>query len=84
MAKIPDNVMQQFRPGGATRVLRMYLKLSRKKLIGEHWLWCALERVANGEPERQVMADYMYLYHGPNPKAPSNAGHKPPGEARSA
>lgn len=66
MQKVPANVMQQFKPGGAARVLRTYLKLSAQKQLGEHWLWCALERIANGEPEHKVMADYLWLHQGPH------------------
>lgn len=45
--------------GGKKHVLETYLKLHEGK-IGAHWLWCAIERINRGEPEREVMDDYGY------------------------
>jgi hypothetical protein len=55
-------VCDQFEDDGALDVLRTYLKLHEGK-IGAHWLWCAIERITNGEREEQVLADYRY-YRG--------------------
>lgn len=65
---------KQFKRGGANSILRTYLRLHERtgKIVGEHWLWCALERIAAGEPEERVLADYMYIYGGPRPTAPHN------------
>jgi hypothetical protein len=49
--------------GGKQAVLRTYLKLHEGKL-GAHWLWCAIEQIANGEPEAQVLAEYGYAPDG--------------------
>jgi len=73
---------QRFKRGGADDILRTYLRLHERtgKIIGEHWMWCALERIAHGEPELQVMADYMYAYAGTQlpPSAEfSGAGSRP-------
>lgn len=73
MARIPADVTRQFSGDGATRVLRTYLKLAHLQPNFEHWIYRAAERMARGEPEQQVMADYMYLRQGANHKAPSNA-----------
>jgi hypothetical protein len=53
---------ERFKRGGADDILRTYLRLHERtgKIIGEHWLWCALERIAAGERETDVMADYDY------------------------
>lgn len=42
-------------------LLDVYEKLHRDK-ITTHWLIVAVERIANGEPERDVMKDYGYEY----------------------
>lgn len=56
------NIMLQFTEiDGITDVLWTYLKLHEGK-IGAHWLWCALERVARGEKEFDVLWDYGYVY----------------------
>lgn len=56
------NIMLQFTEiDGITDVLETYLKLHEGK-IGDHWLWCALERVARGEKEFDVLCDYGYVY----------------------
>lgn len=36
-------------------------KLSGKKILGQHWLEVAAERMLAGEPEERVMADYGYV-----------------------
>lgn len=46
--------------GGKKRVLDTYVELHRGRLVGAHWLWVAVERVAAGEPEEEVMQDYGY------------------------
>ena len=38
---------------------KTYVKLNEGK-VGCHWAWVALERIANGEPEEEVMRDYGY------------------------
>lgn len=40
-------------------VIGTYRKLHHSKLFA-HWLWTAVERVAAGEAEADVMADYGY------------------------
>ena len=50
----------QWKHGGKRGVLKAYIALHEGK-IGAHWLWCAVERIAAGEPEREVMADYGYM-----------------------
>lgn len=40
------------------RVLQTYIDLHRNRIIGQHWLWVAVERIAAGEDEAEVMADY--------------------------
>lgn len=47
--------------GGKRAVLETYVRLGEGK-IGEHWLWVAAQRMASGEPERRVMADYGYVF----------------------
>ena len=42
-----------------TYILNTYCKLHEKKL-GQHWIWAAMERIAYGEPENEVMADYGF------------------------
>ena len=46
---------------GKQRILDTYLKLTNG-LLGEHPLWVAIERIANGEREDVVMMDYGYRY----------------------
>lgn len=48
--------------GGKKSVLETYKKLHEGK-IGAHWLWVAIERIASGEPEVEVMRDYGYEPH---------------------
>jgi hypothetical protein len=43
----------------AKHVLEIYTKLHANK-IGAHWIWTALERIANGESEYKVIPDYGY------------------------
>lgn len=49
----------EFTRGAKQKILRTYDKLHQNKL-GAHWLWCAIERIANGEPESQVLAEFGY------------------------
>jgi len=51
--------------GGRQQVLRTYLKLHEQEKLGEHWLWAVLERVAAGEKEDDVLADYGYMWARP-------------------
>jgi len=55
-------ILDQFEEEGAFTVLKTYLKLHEGK-IGAHWLWCALERIAQGEKEFDVLWDYGYSYN---------------------
>jgi predicted DNA-binding transcriptional regulator AlpA len=50
----------KWKAGGKEQVLQTYVNLHKHKLFGEHWLWVALERVAAGENEAEVMRDYGY------------------------
>ena len=50
--------------GGKRHVLETYEKLHAGKL-GAHWIWVALEQIAMGVPEMEVMADYGYV---PDPR----------------
>ena len=50
-----------WKPHGKQHVLKTYELLHEGK-IGAHWIWVALERIANGEPELEVMRDYGYDY----------------------
>lgn len=50
----------KWKPGGKKHVLQTYANLHKHKLFGEHWLWVAMERVAAGEDEAEVMSDYGY------------------------
>lgn len=70
----PTQLRKQFKRGGANEILRTYLRLHERtgRIFGEHWIWCALERIANGEPEEQVLNDYMYVYSGPKLPKPHN------------
>lgn len=54
-------VFDQFEDDGALDVLKTYLNLHEGK-IGAHWLWCAIERIARGESESNVLWDYGYVY----------------------
>lgn len=45
-------------------ILDVLEKLHRDKVTA-HWIVVAMERIANGEPERQVMYDYGYEYVPP-------------------
>lgn len=42
-------------------ILDTYLKLHEGK-VGAHWLWCAIERVIQGEKPSDVLWDYGYVY----------------------
>ena len=42
-------------------ILNTYLALHENKVIGCHWIWAALERIAAGENEQDVLADYGYI-----------------------
>ena len=53
----------EWQRGGRQDVLRTYLLLHQKKL-GAHWMWIAIERIAAGEPEEKVFAEYGYKWHG--------------------
>ena len=53
-------LVERFEEGGAESVLRTYLALHKDKIIGMHWLWAVVERVAAGEPVDRVLADYDY------------------------
>ena len=46
-------------------MLDTYIRLHEKITVGEHWLWVALERIASGEPEKDVLADYGYMWARP-------------------
>ena len=48
--------------GGKKSVLETYEKLHKGK-IGAHWLWVAIEQIAAGEPEVDVLRDYGYVPH---------------------
>ena len=61
------NYETKWRRGGKQHVLNVYLKLN-DNLLGEHPLWVAIERIANGEPETQVMLDYGYIIWHDTPK----------------
>lgn len=50
------------------QVLRTYLALHSRKLVGMHWLWAAIERIAAGQPADKVLRAYGYC---PVPTAPS-------------
>ena len=45
--------------GGRQAVLGTYLELHKGKL-GQHWLYAAAERIAAGDDEAVVMADFGY------------------------
>ena len=55
--------VMQFSPDGAADVLETYLTVHRNKL-GMHWLYAAAGRIAAGENERAVLADYGYEWDG--------------------
>jgi hypothetical protein len=50
----------RWKRGGKEEVLDTYIRLHANKIIGEHWLWAAITRISQGEPEIEVMADYGY------------------------
>jgi hypothetical protein len=50
----------EWQRGGKSAVLDTYARLHARKLF-LHWLWSAVERVAAGEPEAEVMRDYGYV-----------------------
>lgn len=56
-----DDILKKtkWKHGDRQNVLRTYLRLHQDKL-GAHWLWCAIEQIAAGEPEGKVMAAYGY------------------------
>lgn len=56
----------QWHRGGKKAVLDAYLKLHEHK-IGAHWLWCAIQRINNGESELSVMEDFGYVPEGTVP-----------------
>lgn len=57
-----SNQLEQFNElDGVISILDTYLKLHEGK-IGAHWLWCAMERMARGESELDVLLDYGYVY----------------------
>lgn len=45
--------------GGRQNVLGTYLHLHKGKL-GQHWLYAAADRIAAGDDEDKIMADYGY------------------------
>ena len=45
--------------GGRQFVLGTYLKLNAGRL-GTHWMYAAAERIAAGQDEAEVLADYGY------------------------
>lgn len=47
---------QRFDDGGK-HILDTYYALHANRLIGTHWLWSAIERIAAGENEAEVMSD---------------------------
>ena len=47
----------------ALDILKTYLRLHEGK-VGAHWLWSAIERIAMGEDELQVLEDYGYIRDG--------------------
>lgn len=57
--------MKHWKRGGRQQVLNTYLKLHEQERLGEHWLWSVLERVAAGEKEDAVLADYGYMWARP-------------------
>ena len=59
------NGKAQWGRGGKPHVLRTYERLHANK-IGAHWIWIALERIASGEPEIDVLLDYGYAPEVPN------------------
>ena len=56
--------MTKWTRGGEKHVLKTYERLHEGK-IGAHWIWIAIVRIANGEPELEVMRDYGYFYSRP-------------------
>lgn len=58
---LPLKVNGPLRPNREKQVFKTYSALNKKKLIGQHWLWVAVERVAAGEDINEVMGDYGYV-----------------------
>jgi len=56
----------EFTRGAKQKILGVYANLHQHKL-GAHWLWCAIERIANGEPESQVLAEFGYAAQDRSP-----------------
>ena len=50
---------KHWKRGGRQHVLGTYLKLHKAKL-GQHWLYAAADRIAAGDDEVLVMADFGY------------------------
>ena len=50
----------RWKHGKKKHILDTYARLVEGKTF-EHWVWVALERIANGEAEADVMADYGYI-----------------------
>lgn len=50
---------EPWQPLGARDVRHTYLALHAHK-FSAHWLWVAIERIAAGESETQVMCDFGY------------------------
>ena len=46
-----------------TSIIETYLQLHESK-VGEHWLFAAIERIACGEKEVDVMEDYGWIRDG--------------------
>lgn len=59
--KRSDGTKVEWERGGKKDVLQTYINLHEGK-IGMHWLWAAVERIARGESEAEVMADYGYTH----------------------
>ena len=43
-----------------------------------NWIEVAAERIRAGEPEREVLADYGYMYQSPEPDCKGCINFKPP------
>ena len=58
---MPNNPLdtKHWQRGGRQAVLGTYLELHKGKL-GQHWLYAAADRIAAGEDEVVVMADYGF------------------------
>lgn len=66
--KTVGNDKVQWERGGKPHVLRTYERLHANKL-GAHWIWMAMERIAAGESELDVLLDYGYAPEVPNGEA---------------